>query len=73
MTGGERPDYSTLDVPAYVGGKPVLLAARKDQDPENRTVIAMFPWEAESLWRDGRLTGWAPVAAASGRGEQSSG
>lgn len=55
-----KPRYVALNCPAWINGKEVLLAVRKDSDPENRRVIAMFADEARWLHDDGRLDGWTP-------------
>lgn len=57
----DEPVYAALDCPAWVGGKEVLLAVEKNEDPAQRKVIAMFPDEARYLHSQGRLLGWTPA------------
>ena len=57
------PKYAALEVDATVNGKDVLLAVRKDPDPEKRRVIALFPNEARWLHDADRLDHWTPEEA----------
>jgi hypothetical protein len=45
----------------HAGTTPVLLAARKSEDPEQRVVVALDERDARWLYGEGRLDGWTPA------------
>jgi len=67
MNAREKPTYAAIDVPAYVNGREALLAVRRDSDPEQRVVIAMFENEARWLHAEGRLMCWEHDGYGAGR------